>query len=78
LILQESGIKVTLVTADGDSTIHSIINKVFGDNVLCHHDPNHYAKGLEKSFNDLMDQHPSLSAVQKKIKAHFLLGVSPI
>jgi hypothetical protein len=65
---------VTLVTADGDAAIHSLVLTIFGRNVLCHHDPNHYAKGLEKSFKALTLQHPSLALAEKKLKAHFLIG----
>lgn len=62
------------VTADGDAAVHSLVKQIFGDDVVSHQDPNHYTKGLEKSFKPLVEQHPSLATIKKKIKSHFLIS----
>jgi hypothetical protein len=71
---QESGLTVTSVTADGDTSLRAIVQEVFGEDVPVHHNPNHYMKGLQKNIESLAKRYPALAPLKKSLKAHFLLG----
>jgi hypothetical protein len=64
----------TSLTADGDVAVHGIAQEIFGEDLVSNQDPNHYAKGVENCFGELVDMHPCLAAVANKLKPHFLLG----
>lgn len=78
LFLQEQGVQLSSVTADGDTEIASIVAVVCpkGD-VIINHDPNHYAKGLSKHVTNLCSAHPALKVIVASLKAHFLIGSFP-
>jgi hypothetical protein len=71
---QEAGIVLTSVTVDGDSAIHTIMEAQFGKDITINQDPNHYVKGLIKSFEHLTEDFPALADLGASLKTHFLLG----
>jgi hypothetical protein len=73
-VLQESGIQLVSVTADGDSDIHRLVEQQFEGTVLTYQDPNHYAKGLAKNLHNLCDTYPVLVDLADTLKCHFLIG----
>jgi hypothetical protein len=72
---QEAGIVLTSVTADGYSAIHTIMEAQFGKDITINRDPNHYVKGLIKSFEHLTEDFPALADLGASLKTHFLLGM---
>jgi hypothetical protein len=61
--------------ADGNAVVHLIAQEVFGEGLIANWDPNHYAKGFENCFGELVSMFPCLVAVAGKLKPHFLLGM---
>ncbi|ELR13795.1 uncharacterized protein ACA1_076480 [Acanthamoeba castellanii str. Neff] len=47
----------------------------FGKDITINQDPNHYVKGLIKSFEHLTEDFPALADLGASLKTHFLLGV---
>lgn len=69
--------KITSITADGDSEIHKLVEDEFGDSVVMLRDPNHYAIGLAKNLENLGNTFPVLAdlGVSESLKTHFLIGM---